>query len=118
MSIVITKEIEAAYKVFLDAPIDAHADGKPILRKNTWPYNSFYTGLIDFAAGWQANAARGEPTDEMIDAGARAIAKETQGFGSAERLMHYSSPAVERENIARARACLRAALAPIPGEPK
>ncbi len=53
-------------------------------------------------------------TDEMIDAGAREIAFQTQGFGGARTLAHYSSPAIEIENVAKARAALEGALAARP----
>ena len=51
----ITKEIEAAFEAYLNAPVDWDLDGKPILRRECYPYdNPGYHGLVDFAAGYQA----------------------------------------------------------------
>lgn len=54
MTIKITPEIEKAYNDYLNEPIDFDFIGSPILRKNTYPYNTeFSTGIVTFAAGYQ-----------------------------------------------------------------
>lgn len=55
MTITITKAIEEAYRKYLNQTVDTDIFGVPILRKNTWPYaGETHSGLVDFAAGWQA----------------------------------------------------------------
>lgn len=51
-----------------------------------------------------------EPTEEMVEAGGRGIALETQHFGGAMILAHYSSHEVEDANRKRASAAYRAML--------
>lgn len=67
MSINITKEIGAGYEAYLDQQIDAHVDGAPILRRDTYPYVGGHTGIVDFAAGWQAALSAGQATTEPAD---------------------------------------------------
>jgi hypothetical protein len=58
MTINITPEIDAAYGAFLDEQIDAFMDGVAIRRRDTHPYaRAEVSGLIDFAAGYQAARA-------------------------------------------------------------
>jgi hypothetical protein len=58
MTINITPEIDAAYGAFLDEQIDAFMDGVAIRRRDTHPYaGAESSGLIDFAAGYQAARA-------------------------------------------------------------
>ena len=55
MTIHITPEITAAFAAYLNEPVDWDFIGTPILRKNTYPYNTpFSTGLTTFAAGYQS----------------------------------------------------------------
>jgi hypothetical protein len=58
MSINITPEIDLAYAAYLDEPVDADFSGRPILRRHTFPYyDNAFSGLVDFAAGFQAGSA-------------------------------------------------------------
>lgn len=55
MTINITPEVNAAYRAYLDEQVDAYVDGKPIRRRDTYPFrDSEAAGLVDFAAGFQA----------------------------------------------------------------
>lgn len=55
MTIHITKEIEAAYEVYIDEEIDCDVLGTPILRRDTYPFRgNTHQGIVDFAAGFQA----------------------------------------------------------------
>jgi len=53
MTLNITPEIIAAFEIHLNESVDCHVDGKPILRKDTYPYN-LGVGLTIFASGYQA----------------------------------------------------------------
>ena len=63
MTLIITPEISAAFEIHLNEPVDCHVDGKPILRKDTYPYN-LGLGLTTFASGYQA-AQDKQPAGEV-----------------------------------------------------
>ncbi len=63
MTLTITPEITAAFEIHLNEPVDCHVDGKPILRKDTYPYN-LGLGLTTFASGYQA-AQDKQPAGEV-----------------------------------------------------
>jgi hypothetical protein len=74
MTINITPEIGTAYRTYVDEVVDHHADGRPILRRSTYPFIvNEMCGIVDFAAGWQASRAVAEP---------RLLQDETQTYGS------------------------------------
>lgn len=57
MSINITPQIEAAYRAYLDEEVDCFVNGAPIRRRQTYPYvENEFSGLVPFAAGYQAAA--------------------------------------------------------------
>lgn len=67
----ITPEIQAAFDAYLNEPIDSDFSGAPILRKNTYPYNTPHsTGVVSYAAGWQAGAQHERNACESIVASA------------------------------------------------
>lgn len=67
MNITITPEITAAFNAYLEEPVDWDFGGAPVLRKNTYPYNqSFGTGMVSFAAGYQARDMRQPPQAERV----------------------------------------------------
>ena len=66
MTINITFEIQVAYDLFLNEEVDWHFSGQPIRRKSVYPYNlGGYTGIVDFAAGWQAREAIKFPSEPL-----------------------------------------------------
>lgn len=63
MTLIITPEISAAFEIHLNEPVDCHIDGKPILRRDTYPYN-VGLGETMFASGYQAAQAT-QPVGEV-----------------------------------------------------
>ena len=64
MTVSITPEIEKAFENYLGEPVDFDFGGSPILRRNTYPYNTeFSTGIVSFAAGYQARDTRDSRPD-------------------------------------------------------
>jgi len=61
VTIHITKEITEAYNTYLDQVVDSDVRGNPIRRRDTEPFRTTtFTGLVDFAAGWQIGQAKGQ----------------------------------------------------------
>lgn len=56
MTIHITPETQAAFQTYLNEAVDWHIDGKPILRRDTYPY-TLGLGEVTFTAGYQAAQA-------------------------------------------------------------
>lgn len=63
----ITTEIRTAFEAHLNEQIDSLADGRPILRKETFPHNvaAQCSGIVEFAAGWHA-ALAAKPAQEAL----------------------------------------------------